>query len=142
MKGQVALEFLYTNALIILIALVVISLIMLYFSNLFSFVESCNTSYFLNCESFYVSRDQNNINITMNITNNFDYDVIIKDIEIDQTNYSINKNIPARQNEIIKFQISNYTDNTIDKKFIIHYSPQNANLNGLINGILKALVNQ
>lgn len=139
MKAQISLEFLYVNALAIIMTMFAIGIFISYFSSSFALPERCVMPYFLSCEGMYM----NSTHLLINIRNNFDYNVEITKIEFNDTVYTMPQQLTRGQNSTIALTNIKLSKNSnVAKTIKVFYRPAGTTEEFVMNGRISGRVRE
>ncbi|MEM0382743.1 MAG: hypothetical protein QXD88_00440 [Candidatus Anstonellales archaeon] len=119
MRAQISLEFLYTNSIAIIITLFLVAILISYYSGSFALPDRCVTPYFLRCEDMFI----NSSNIIINLRNNFDYDIKITRLKLNDTEHTINIQLDRGKNSTINIPVSIPLNRNYAERLEIYYEP-------------------
>ncbi len=135
MKAQISLEFLYINAIALIVTIFLAGVFISYLSSSISLPDRCVTPYFLNCENLFL----NSSNIIISIRNNFDYDLNLVKITINGTEFNQNIYLGKGKATNITINISLPSGN-INLPLEIYYRPSGANQDYVLYGKITGRV--
>lgn len=129
MKGQISLEFLYVNAIALIVTIFLIGVFISYFSSSISVPDRCVTPYFLNCENMFI--DKNGVIILLR--NNFDYDLYVTKIILNNTEFRPNILIDRGKSSNFTLNLTLPTGN-INLPLEVYYRPAGTNQEYVLYG--------